>query len=102
VVSNPPYIAENDTHLSALGDEPQHALVSGADGLDAIRELVIGARRVLRHQGLLLLEHGYDQRKAVTGLLAAAGYVDIHCRKDLAGQDRVTSARLPTPDVSNP
>ncbi len=94
LISNPPYIPLEDSHLQKLKNEPQVALVSGVDGLDAIRELVIDAKRVLRRQGVLLLEHGYDQRNAVRELLEAAGYVDIVCHQDLAKHDRVTGARL--------
>lgn len=93
IVSNPPYIAAHDTHLSALRFEPQQALVSGADGLVALREIVSGARPWLRSGGCLLVEHGYDQRVAVTDLFGEAGFGEIETRRDLGGQDRVTAGR---------
>lgn len=94
IVSNPPYIVANDPHLEALKSEPQHALVSGSDGLDAIRELITDARSVLADGGWLLLEHGHDQGKNVRELLNKAGYKGTHSRQDLAGHERVTTGRL--------
>ncbi|MFZ3127994.1 MAG: peptide chain release factor N(5)-glutamine methyltransferase, partial [Rhodoferax sp.] len=64
IVSNPPYIAQADPHLAALTHEPQQALTSGADGLDAIRHIIGQAPAHLEPGGWLLLEHGYDQAAA--------------------------------------
>jgi len=97
VVSNPPYIAENDAHLER-GDvrfEPRTALAAGKDGLDDIRRIVSGARTHLAPGGWLLLEHGHDQAQAVADLLRAAGFRETACRRDLAGNDRVSLARKP-------
>lgn len=94
VVSNPPYVAEGDPHLLALRHEPGEALVSGADGLDDIRHIVRLAADHLRPGGWLLLEHGYDQGPAVRELLQAAGLSSVSTRRDLAGLDRCTGARL--------
>jgi release factor glutamine methyltransferase len=93
VVSNPPYIAADDPHLVALAHEPQQALTPGGDGLDAIRQIVAGARAHLNPDGWLLLEHGHDQGTAVRGLMQAAGLVGIQTRRDLAGLERCTGAR---------
>lgn len=95
IVSNPPYIAENDEHLLDIGlkYEPITALSSGADGLDDIRKIINTARNCLSANGHLVLEHGYNQSDAVQSLLADAGYSDIQSRKDYAGQDRLTFAR---------
>ena len=92
VVSNPPYVREDDPHLSQ-GDvryEPMTALVSGDDGLDAIREIITDASNHLKPGGWLLLEHGFDQGEAVLGLMQSAGFVNVETVGDLAGQDRVT------------
>ena len=93
-VSNPPYIAEGDVHLAALAHEPQLALTSGADGLDALREIVAGAPRHLEAQAWLLLEHGHDQGAAVRRLLQDGGFVEVVTRRDLAGIERVSGGRL--------
>jgi release factor glutamine methyltransferase len=95
IVSNPPYIAAGDPHLSQ-GDvryEPIAALTSGVDGLDALRAIVAGARERLAADGFIALEHGYDQAPAVRMLLADAGFVDIESVRDLAGIQRVAIGR---------
>ncbi|MFT3741304.1 MAG: peptide chain release factor N(5)-glutamine methyltransferase [Gammaproteobacteria bacterium] len=89
IVSNPPYIKINDEHL--LGEirfEPNAALVSGADGLDAIREIIQQAPDYLRPEGWLLLEHGAEQGAAVRTLLQAAGFKDIFTARDLGQKER--------------
>lgn len=93
VVSNPPYVAEDDPHLDALRHEPRHALVSGADGLGALRAIVSGAQAHLEPGAWLLLEHGHDQASAVRALLQNAGLVDVHSRLDLSGHERCTGGR---------
>ena len=94
VVSNPPYVAASDPHLGRgdLRFEPQAALASGPDGLDAIRHIAAGAQRHLRPGGLLALEHGYDQGGKVRAILRRAGLIEIETRRDLAGHERVTLA----------
>ena len=93
VVSNPPYIAEHDAHLPALTHEPLQALVSGADGLDDIRQIIEQAAQHLQSGGWLMLEHGYDQAPAVRELLEAAGFEDVQSRKDLNGIERCSGGR---------
>jgi release factor glutamine methyltransferase len=94
VVANPPYVAAADPHLAALRFEPQSALVGGADGLDAIRDIAQGAPAHLAPRGWLLVEHGMDQDGAVRALLKAAGLEDIGTWPDLAGMPRVSGGRL--------
>lgn len=95
IVSNPPYIAENDPHL-VEGDvrfEPNSALVSGPDGLDDIRHIVQAAPPYLQPGGWLLLEHGWEQADAVRGLLAARGFAEVQSWQDLAGHQRISGGR---------
>ena len=94
IVSNPPYIAEDDPHLPALRHEPRMALSAGPQGLDALRILIAQAPSRLAPGGWLLLEHGHDQAPAVRGLLADAGLVEVQGRLDLAGIERCSGARL--------
>jgi release factor glutamine methyltransferase len=92
VVSNPPYIRIGDPHLT-WGDvrfEPDHALLAGVDGLDAIRHIVAHAKHYLYPDGMLLLEHGYDQGIAVRSLMQQHGYVNVACHQDVARCDRVS------------
>lgn len=97
IVSNPPYVAEGDPHLDQgdLRFEPRAALVAGRDGLDAIRTIAAGAGACLKPGGWLLLEHGWDQGRAVAGILRANGYAAIGSHADLAGLDRVAVCRRP-------
>lgn len=95
IVSNPPYVAEGDEHLS-LGDvrfEPASALVSGPEGLDDIRHIVALAPEWLADSGWLLIEHGYDQGPAVRQLYIEAGFDDIETGQDFGQRDRFTLGR---------
>ena len=96
LLSNPPYVAEGDPHLQqdGLPWEPTGALTAGADGLDEIRRIVRQAPSHLRAGGWLLLEHGFEQGRAVRALLQRAGYEQIRSRRDLAGQERISEASL--------
>jgi release factor glutamine methyltransferase len=95
VLSNPPYIAERDPHLGQgdLRHEPIGALVSGHDGLDAIRTIAAGARAHLEDRGWLLLEHGFEQATQVRELLEQEGLDSIFTLRDLEGRERVTGGR---------
>ena len=96
VVSNPPYVAERDPHLSQ-GDsrfEPRAALVAGTDGLSCIRLIITQARAHLDPGGGLLFEHGYEQAARCRALLAQAGYFEVATRHDLAGSERVSGGRV--------
>lgn len=93
IVSNPPYIRDDDPHLPALRHEPRQALTSGADGLDDLRQIVAQAPAHLTPGGWLLLEHGWDQADAVADLLRGAGWQAVQHRLDLAGHRRCTGAR---------
>lgn len=97
VVSNPPYIEQDDPHLSQ-GDvrfEPLSALVSGETGLDDIKRIINqAAEAVLKPQGWLLLEHGYQQAAAVRQCMERAGFTAVQSVKDFAGNDRVTLGQL--------
>jgi len=97
IVSNPPYIAASDPHLTSgdLRFEPRQALASGADGLDDLRQIIAGAPAHLAEGGWLLLEHGCDQAAAVTALLQQHGFAAIRTLQDLAGLDRVSTGRWP-------
>ncbi|MEO6155497.1 MAG: peptide chain release factor N(5)-glutamine methyltransferase [Thermomonas sp.] len=92
IASNPPYIAESDPHLGEgdLRFEPDAALSSGVDGLDAIRTIVGHADAHLDAGGWLVLEHGWVQGAAVRALLADAGFIDIETARDLEERERVS------------
>lgn len=95
IASNPPYVADADPHLRD-GDvrfEPRAALASGADGLDALRTIIGGARDHLVAGGWLVVEHGFDQAATVRGLLVRAGFAELESLRDLSGIPRVAAGR---------
>lgn len=96
IVSNPPYIAEDE--MADLAPEvtlydPEAALVGGADGLDAYRTLSGLAPNLLKKGGFCFFEIGHTQGPAVKELLAEAGLDVLGIRRDLAGNDRVVVAK---------
>ena len=96
IVSNPPYIENNDPHLSQ-GDvrfEPASALVSGAEGLDDLILLISQSVVFLKPNGWLLVEHGYDQGPGVRALFTEAGFSAIETRNDYNQMDRITFGQL--------
>lgn len=95
IVSNPPYLtAEEMQQLQPeVAQEPAMALEAGEDGLVFYRALAEHYQKALRPGGALVLEIGWQQREAVTALLAANGWRDIECRKDYGGNDRCVIAR---------
>lgn len=91
IVSNPPYIKENDPHLDQ-GDvrfDPPSALTSGTDGLDDIRVISQKSPAYLKDQGVILIEHGYDQAESVCDLLKAANFTQVADFKDDNDNPRV-------------
>ena len=99
IVSNPPYLtaAEMQQLQPEVAREPAMALEAGEDGLVFYRALAEHYQNALRPGGALALEISWQQREAVTALLAANGWVDIACRKDYGGNDRCILARRSYP-----
>lgn len=94
VVSNPPYIPEaaipRDPEVRM--HDPRHALYSGADGLDAVRQVSQSARRLLRLGGTLVIEHGEMQGAQIREVLRGDGWRAPATHPDLLGRDRATTA----------
>lgn len=97
IVSNPPYIAEHDPHLSQgdLRFEPRSALSSGAQGLADLSYLIQTVPDYLQAGGWLMLEHGYTQGAEVAAVFTDTGYTELACYQDLAEHDRVSLGRYP-------
>ena len=95
VVTNPPYIPEKMVPVDvevALHD-PKIALFGGEDGLDVVRGILPVAHRLLKDDGLLVIEHADVQGQSLPALLAAHGrWKDIADHQDLNGRPRVTVA----------
>jgi release factor glutamine methyltransferase len=95
IISNPPYIAENDPHLQQ-GDvrfEPQRALTSGKAGMDDINHLCQHAKDHLTADGWLIVEHGYNQEKPVSDCFIEQGFTQIEQSTDLLGHTRMTAGK---------
>lgn len=94
IVSNPPYIAAGDMHLTQgdLRHEPKLALSDESDGLSVYRILARNAKQFLVNGGHLCVEHGFDQAPAIVRLLNDAGFLSIKTIPDLAGHLRVTTS----------
>lgn len=99
IASNPPYVHPADPHLTQgdLRFEPPTALASGPDGLTDLRDIIDGACHHLHPGGWLLLEHGYDQGRAVEALLRAAGYQAVEVVTDLGDRERIGIGQWPSP-----
>ncbi len=92
ILSNPPYIAQGDRHLDA-GDvmhEPRNALVSGHDGLDAIRHIVVNAMPFLANKGVLAVEHSFNQGRTVRAIFQQQGFIGVQSQRDLQKLERVS------------
>jgi release factor glutamine methyltransferase len=94
-VSNPPYIANQDPHLTQgdLQFEPPSALTDYASGLSCLEIIISGADQHLKPSGLIAVEHGFDQSEVVVQFMQLAHFIDIQVHLDLAGHPRVTSGR---------
>lgn len=94
IVSNPPYIDKADPHLSQ-GDvrfEPLSALVADNQGLADIQHIAEQAVKYLNKDGLIVIEHGFDQATQVQDIFKKLNYQKVTTTQDLAGQDRITCA----------
>ncbi len=96
ILSNPPYIQEDDPHLPALCHEPPSALSSGKTGLTDIETIIKSAQAYLKPHAPLLIEHGYDQAPAVTALFKKYAYENVNTHADLQGHPRVTMGHRPS------
>jgi release factor glutamine methyltransferase len=91
IVSNPPYIDSADEYLQGdIAHEPATALIAADSGLADLHEIIKNASNKLKPNGLLLLEHGYQQSQKVCDLLHKYGYHQVKSYKDLAGHCRAT------------
>ncbi len=98
IVSNPPYIDEQDPHLSQ-GDvrfEPRSALTAADNGLADLEHITQHARAHLSAQGWLLMEHGFEQGEAVREILTRYGFTNVVTEQDYANNDRVTIGQWPS------
>jgi release factor glutamine methyltransferase len=92
VIANPPYIeTESDLPRDVVEHEPAIALFGGKDGMDAPREFISAASRLLKPGGLLAIEHNEVQGTLIADELAR-DFHEIRLHEDLVGRPRWTSA----------
>ena len=94
IVSNPPYIADQDPHLENLKYEPGKALVAKDNGLGDIRIIVEQSTEVLKRGGMIILEHGYQQQEEVENILKKNHFAEIANLKDYQDLPRITLGTL--------
>ena len=97
IVSNPPYIpsAEISALQPEVRQEPLLALDGGPDGLDLYRKLLPQAQKLLKAEGIIAVEHGFDQRNSLEVLFKESGFI-TESKADLAGWDRIMIGRKST------
>jgi release factor glutamine methyltransferase len=97
IASNPPYVGEMDEESlepEVRDWEPRAALFAGADGLDVLRRIAVGACEHLRPGGLLALEVGAGQARIVADWLESdGGYDEVKVTRDYTGRERFVFAR---------
>ena len=94
VLANPPYLANNDSHLEQLRHEPFEALVSGSSGLEDLDIIIGDTVRVAMHGAPLIVEHGSEQGAAVRERLKKHGYASVGTALDLAGLERISFGQI--------
>ncbi len=95
IISNPPYIDEEDEHLYQ-GDvrfEPLTALVAADHGFADIELIITNARQFLANNGWVLIEHGWQQGERVRNIFIDKGYCCVETFRDYGGNERVTVGR---------
>lgn len=95
IVANLPYIpaADRETLAREVRHDPETSLFGGTRGDEIIRDLIKTAPPHLARGGLLALEIGFGQAKALAAFLAEQNYHDISQRQDNAGVTRFLLAR---------
>ncbi|CAC9586080.1 Peptide chain release factor N(5)-glutamine methyltransferase (EC 2.1.1.297) [uncultured Gammaproteobacteria bacterium] len=93
IISNPPYIKDEDSYLNDLIHEPISALTAGKDGLNDIRIIIDQAPKYLLKDGYLLLEHGHNQQAGIVKLLSK-NFTNIQTFKDYNRKDRAILAQI--------
>ncbi len=94
VISNPPYVSEKEFETlpeEVRGFEPALALLSGEDGFEHTRKIVLDAPRVMRAGGCCIVEVGDGQAQKCAGFFEKGGFSDISTLNDIHGKARVVT-----------
>ena len=90
IISNPPYIAEEDPHLNDLKHEPYQALVASNHGLGDIQKITQQSTKILKREGMLIFEHGFNQLNDDKNIFEENGFTNIKLIKDFQNHPRAT------------
>ena len=90
IISNPPYIAEEDPHLNDLKHEPYQALVASNHGLGDIQKITQQSIKILKREGMIIFEHGFNQSNDVKNIFEENGFTNIKLIKDFQNHPRAT------------
>ena len=90
IVSNPPYIKTSILKCldKDIGFEPRQALDGGLDGLSEIRKVINKSSELIKRNGHLIIEIGFDQKNKVKKILRDKGFYIKKTVKDLSNHDR--------------
>ncbi|MGH7271062.1 MAG: peptide chain release factor N(5)-glutamine methyltransferase, partial [Polyangiaceae bacterium] len=97
ITANPPYVLCGDIpslQPEIRDHEPRLALEAGDDGLDVLRRIVADAATYLAPSGVLALEVGFGEARAVSELFGQAGFASVEVRRDHSRVERVVSGVL--------
>ena len=97
IISNPPYIGLSEiSEISreVLNYDPELALFAGSDGLEAYQRIIPYLIKFLKPKGIVVLEIGASQSESVTTLMHFSGFSEVKTFKDLAGKDRLVTAKF--------
>ena len=90
IISNPPYIAEADPHLNDLKHEPYKALAASNHGLGDIQKITQQSTKILKREGMIIFEHGFNQSNDVKNIFEENGFTNIKLIKDFQNHPRAT------------
>tara|TARA_B100001175_G_C19428340_1_gene599846 strand:- start:211 stop:1071 length:861 start_codon:yes stop_codon:yes gene_type:complete len=93
ILTNPPYIAKDDNHLTnpEINYEPSNALVAADNGFSDIFKIIDNSPKFLNLKGMLIIEHGYTQANKVKDYLQKKSFDSIRQHRDINQRIRVTS-----------
>jgi len=95
VTANPPYVAAGayaSLPPQVRDHEPVEALCAAEKGLSVLRRIAESSRAHMRENAWMLCEVSSEQGGAATAIFTAAGFSDVHVRRDFSDRDRVLIA----------
>ena len=98
IISNPPYIGlieKDEISTEVIKYDPEIALFSGRDGLDAYKKIIPNLAKFLNPDGFIVLEIGASQSNQVKNMMNVVGFIETQVVKDLSGKDRLVASKFP-------